>query len=207
MSDETTPPAGVVEDVAEPPAGAAESEPATEPEQPATVSAPVAEAPVAEDDENAPISRARARELNREHQQLRREIEAAHAAREAAEQKLAEALSIAEKATSLEDQLRVERVRGAVLSQAPSLGFMNAEDALLFIRDKVVVDEIGGSNARELLSDLAKEKPYLVNTPRSMAAGAVTNPGRVSEPNSVAELDGLSPSEVIRHLSRMSGRR
>lgn len=157
-----------------------------------------------EDDEDLPITLRAARELRREHQQLRRDIDAAHAARETAEKRLAEVEPLVGRLGELQGRLRETQVRADVASVAPTLGFANPDDALLFIRDRIEVAEDGSTNARALLESLAAEKPYLLNTPRSIATGAVTNVARQSEPSSVLELDGLDPVTTARHLARLA---
>ncbi|CAB4173340.1 hypothetical protein UFOVP1476_48 [uncultured Caudovirales phage] len=158
------------------------------------------------EDENAPISLRRARELNREHQQLRRDIEAAHAAREIAIAKVTELEPFSAKVSELEAKLRDVVVRNEVLKHAPSLGFVDADDALLFIKDGIEVNEAGETNVSLLLADLATKKPHLLNAPRSFATGAITNPERVMEPQTVADLEGRSPSEVLAALQRLKGK-
>lgn len=205
MEDTTTaqPQAGST-DAAQPQAGAATLAPETTP-------APAVEAPEAPitstsqlvEDEDAPITLRAARELRREHQQLRRDLEAAHAAREAAAAKLTELEPFTVRVKELEEALADAVIRGEVAKTAPSLGFADTEDALLFIQDEIEVKEDGTTNVGDLLSALAKSKPYLVNTPRSIASGAVTNTPRAIEPNSVNELDGLSKSEIFENLQRM----
>jgi hypothetical protein len=176
----------------------------------APAAADAAPAPTASEgepeDENAPISLRRARELNREHQQLRREIEAAHAAREAAIAKVTELEPFSAKVSELEVKLRDVAVRNEVLKHAPSLGFVDADDALLFIKDGIEFGENGETNVSSLLTDLAAKKPHLLNAPRSFATGAVTNPERVIEPQTVADLEGRSPSEVLAALARLKGK-
>lgn len=201
--------------IVEPQAGETATETVNAPAAPveqnlAPVAADAAPAPTASEgepeDENAPISLRRARELNREHQQLRREIEAAHAAREAAIAKVTELEPFSAKVSELEAKLRDVVVRNEVLKHAPSLGFVDADDALLFIKDGIAVDEKGETNVASLLAELAAKKPHLLNAPRSFATGAVTNPERVIEPQTVADLEGRSPSEVLAALARLKGK-
>jgi hypothetical protein len=201
--------------IVEPQAGETATETVNAPAAPveqnlAPVAADAAPAPTASEgepeDENAPISLRRARELNREHQQLRREIEAAHAAREAAIAKVTELEPFSAKVSELEAKLRDVVVRNEVLKHAPSLGFVDADDALLFIKDGIAVDEKGETNVASLLADLAAKKPHLLSAPRSFATGAVTNPERVIEPQTVADLEGRSPSEVLAALARLKGK-
>ena len=147
-----------------------------------------------------------ARELNREHQQLRRDIEAAHAAREVAIAKVTELEPFSAKVSELEAKLRDVVVRNEILKHAPSLGFVDADDALLFIKDGIEVNEAGETNVSLLLADLATKKPHLLNAPRSFATGAITNPERVMEPQTVADLEGRSPSEVLAALQRLKNK-
>ena len=160
----------------------------------------------AEADET-PISLAKARELRREHQQLRRDLEAAHTARELAEKKAQDIAAQAARVVELEAALGEAMIRGEVAKTAPAIGFVNADDALLFIEDKVEVAEDGSTNIEVLLKALAEERPYLVSTPRVVATGAVTNPARTIEPQSVDDLEGLSPSAVVSALAKLTGRR
>lgn len=184
-----------------PPAGETTPVPAPEP---APITSPVDQEPESEDD--LPITLRAARELRREHQQLRRDIDAAHAAREAAERRLSEIEPLAGQVETLRTTLKDAQVRAEVLSVAPTLNFANPDDALLFIRDAITTGPDGTTNIRPLLEELATAKPYLLNTPRSIASGAVTNVVRRSDPASVLDLDGLSPAEAARQLARLAGK-
>ena len=179
--------------------------------QTAVVNAPVPSEDVAAaveaEADDTPISLAKARELRREHQQLRRDLEAAHTARELAEKKAQDTTAQAARVTELEAALGEAVIRGEVAKTAPALGFVNADDALLFIENKVEVAEDGSTNIVALLNALAEERPYLVSTPRVVATGAVTNPARSIEPQSVGDLEGLSPSAVVSALAKLTGRR
>lgn len=161
----------------------------------------------AEADDQILISLAKAKELRREHQQLRRDIEAAHTAREAAEAKVTEIEANAARVEELERALGEALIKAEVVKTAPALGFVNPDDALLFVEDKIEIAEDGSSNIEELLKALAAERPYLLGTPRMVGVAAVTNPARSVEPQSVDELEGLSPSAMVAALAKLTGRR
>jgi hypothetical protein len=179
--------------------------------QTAVVNAPVPSEDVAAaveaEADDTPISLAKARELRREHQQLRRDLEAAHTAREVAEKRAQDTTAQAARVSELEAALGEAVIRGEVAKTAPALGFVNADDALLFIENKVEVAEDGSTNIMALLTALAEDRPYLVSTPRTVATGAVTNPARSIEPQSVGDLEGMSPSAVVSALAKLTGRR
>ena len=85
-----------------------------------------------------------------------------------------------ERATTLETQLRTERAQLAIEREARKLNIVDSEVAATIIASKLQYDADGKpSNVTELLTELAKSKPYLVTQAPPPGVGAsVTNPAR-----------------------------
>ncbi len=111
-----------------------------------------------------------------ENQQLKDKLKVLEDAQLSEQEKLKkDALDATARATATETELKAVRVQSEVERQARALGIVDEEAAYdLLKKDAIIYDGDKPTNIVELLTDLAKRKPYLVGA----GGGAVGNPGR-----------------------------
>lgn len=97
----------------------------------------------------------------------------------------------------LQSELRRERLTRTVEAEARKLNIIDPEAAFLLVQSRVEYDESGNaSNLQALLTDLAKQKPYLTQSHASPMSSPTNAASGVGRGGSLEAYEKMTPQQI-----------